>query len=137
MAGASIAIYVSMYVFIKILTARRPSAIDHRKRSKFVYPYVYLPHDRTRGRARSHTGLWTRNAAAGLCIPTKKMNKGSTELRNEDKATWGYGWRAGENSGPDTKREFKASTPATTRLITCFLPSARHDEFTSCLFKQQ
>lgn len=137
--GASIAIHVSIYAFIKIPTTRRPSAIDHRKRSKFVYPYVYLPHGRTRGRAHSHAGLRTRNAAAGLCILPKKMNKGGTELRSGGEGTRGpIGQeRTGENSGLDTKREFKASTPATTRLITCFLPSARHGEFTSCLFKQQ
>lgn len=82
MADLSIAIHVSMYMFIKIPTTWQPSAIDHRKRSKFVYLYVYLPHDRMRGRAHSHAGLRTRNAAADLCIPSKKMNKGGTELRS-------------------------------------------------------
>lgn len=73
--------------------------------------------------------------AAGLCASPKKVDE---KAQDYEKGGEGAGNREpGENSGPDTKREFKASTPTTRRLITCFLPGARHSEFTSCLFKQR
>jgi len=105
-----------MYVFIKIPTTRWPSAIDHRKRSKFVYPYVYLPHDRTRRRARSHAGLRTRTRPLACVYLRRRWTREAQNYevggRRDEEA------REGQEKTVASIRngEFKASTPATTRL---------------------
>ncbi|KAM0725687.1 hypothetical protein ACS0PU_008413 [Formica fusca] len=85
-----VVIHVPTYVFIKISTVRRHSAIDHRGESKFVYPYVYLLHtiERVEVRARIQVSR-TRNLAASLYISPKKMNEKAqnyeAEIRIEDR----------------------------------------------------
>lgn len=81
---------------------------------------------RTIGRVnvRAHTQrtLGMRNPPS--CVYSQRRWNTHQDYETEENGrTAGYRGRgARENSGPDTKREFKASSSATTRLITCFLP---------------